>query len=94
MSKPRGSIERRRKLAQLPHVVQIPIPPDGLGEHLNEMHEWARKRRGPGGYAESGRIERDKQKNMVEFALFHFPDAETARDFVARFAALGAEVVP
>jgi hypothetical protein len=92
MTKPRGSAERRQKLARLPHVVQISIPPGGLGERLNEMHAWALKRCGSGGYAESGETERDKKKLVSEFAVFHFPDAQTARDFVTRFASIGAKL--
>jgi hypothetical protein len=93
MSKPRGSIERSQKLARLSHLVQIQIAAGGLGEHLSSMHSWALKRCGPGGYLDSGRTGRDREKNPVEFVVFHFPDAVTARDFAARFAQIGAKVV-
>jgi hypothetical protein len=56
------------------------------------MHAWAVKRCDSGGYAESGEIERDQKKHTCEFAVFHFPDAQTARDVVTRFAAVGAKL--
>jgi hypothetical protein len=77
MPKPRGDVERSQKLARLRHIVQIPIP----------------VRCGPGGYLDSGRIEQDREKKPVEFALFHFPDAAAARDFAAAFRQIGAKVV-
>jgi hypothetical protein len=92
MSKARGSAERRQKLDRLPHVVRIPIPPGGLGERLSEMHAWALKRCGSNGYAESGEMERGQNRHVSEFAVFQFPDAQTARDFVTRFAAIGAKL--
>jgi hypothetical protein len=35
-------------------------------------------------------MERDQR--ISEFALFHFPDAQAARDFVTRFASVGAKL--
>jgi hypothetical protein len=93
MPKPRGDVERSQKLARLRHIVQIPIPVGGLGENVSAMHSWALKRCGPGGYLDSGRIEQDREKKPVEFALFHFPDAAAARDFAAAFRQIGAKVV-
>jgi hypothetical protein len=93
MSKPRGDVERSQKLARLRHTVQIPIPVGGLGEHMSAMHSWALKRCGPGGYLDSSRIEQDREKSPLEFALFHFPDAAAARDFAAAFGPIGAKIV-
>ena len=92
MSKPRDDIERRQKLARHPHAVEIRIPPAGLGQRLGEMHAWALRRCGPGGYLDSGRMERDGPE-PVEFVRFHFPDAQTAREFAARFEQLGARLL-
>jgi hypothetical protein len=92
MSKPRGTVERSQKLARLPHAVQIPVPPTGLGQPLSDMHAWALKRCGPGGYLDTERMERDRQ-SAVEFVVFHFPDAAAARDFVTAFAWIGAKIV-
>jgi hypothetical protein len=92
MSKPRGTAERNQKLARLRHVVEIPVPAEGLGEYLSSMHSWALKRCGPSGYLESTRTDRDGQTNAVEYMLFHFPDAAVARDFAAAFGRIGAKV--
>ena len=88
MPKPLGDIERRKKLARLPHVVEIIIPPAGLGEALTAMHAWSLRRCGPAGYMDSARTDRE-QHDSVEFVVFHFPSAEIMRDFAARFEKRG-----
>ena len=60
---------------------------------MGELHAWALKRCGPGGYADTSRLDRDDQRNPIEFAVFHFPTAEIARDFAAAFDQIRARVV-
>ena len=88
-----GTIERSKRLTQLRYLVQVQVPPEGLGARLGEMHAWALKRCGPGGYLDSGRTKRDRENKAVEFVLFHFPDAAAARDFAAACKLMGAKVV-
>lgn len=59
MSRDRGYIDRRKKLRQLPHVVEVPRPEGvGLWRELTEMESWARAKCGAEGYATTSREDR------------------------------------
>jgi hypothetical protein len=55
------------------------------------MRDWARKRGGSSGYAEAATSNAIRKRLSQEFALFHLPDVQVARDFVARFWHIGAK---
>jgi hypothetical protein len=86
MARARGRVERRWKLAELPHVVECPVPGRGLRERHNHMHAWCKERCGNGRYATSSRHDRAPDGMPLEFLCFHFGDAATARAFASAFS--------
>jgi hypothetical protein len=93
MFKSRRTVDQNQKLARLRYVVQVPVPPGGLGEHLSAMHAWALRRCGPGGYLDTTQMGDDRKKPAEKFVQFAFPDAAAARDFARTFAQVGAKAV-
>jgi len=62
-----------------PVRVRVPVPPHGLGQKLNEMHEWLRER------APDGRHFVGSDRGPPDAALVYFADIEVARDFCREF---------
>jgi hypothetical protein len=86
MARSRGSNDRRRKLAQLPYVVECPIPGGGLRERLDQMHAWAQRTYGNDGYATSSRRDRAPDGTSAEILRVHFADETTVQAFAREFA--------
>jgi len=74
---------RRFKVAELPHVVECPIPGSGLRSRLDAIR--CRKRCGLDAYAESRRADRAPYGKPMDVLLVHFGDEATARAFAAEF---------
>lgn len=71
------------------HRVDVPVPEDGLGRHLDEMLDWLHRFDWDHhGHSDSG----DGPEVPRDFARFYFEDFTQARDFACAFAALGAVV--
>ena len=77
-----------------PSRVDVLIPPDGLGKHLDDMFEWL----GAGGlripvYTSHGFQEwRGTGEAPRHFLRFYFYDMKDAQGFVDHFQELGAEL--
>jgi hypothetical protein len=65
-----------------PHIVEIEVPPSGLGDKLNAMHEWHIAR---SIQAKHGRGRRDAWGRY--FIHWCFADLEVAKSFAAVFGA-------
>ena len=85
MASARGRIYRRRKLAELPFIVECPVPGGGLRERLDAMHAWAQRTCGNDRYATSSRRDRAGDGTPQDVLRVHFADEATARAFAAEF---------
>jgi hypothetical protein len=85
MARSRGSNDRRRKLAQLPYVVECPIPGGGLRQRLDQMNAWAKRTCGNDGYATMSREDRSGPGTPQQILRMHFADEATARAFALEF---------
>jgi hypothetical protein len=75
----KGRISAKNIERDFPHIVEIVVPPGGLGKRLDQMYDWHRERdievhRG------SGRLE--EGRDIVRWC---FADAKTAADFAVAF---------
>jgi hypothetical protein len=68
-----------RKTVKFPHVVEIPVPPSGLGKRLDAMHAFHSKR---GITACLGRGRRENSRNYLRW---YFAAPKTAADFASKF---------
>lgn len=78
----------RRNERDYPHIVEMRIPPGGLGNRLNDMHQWhhnhfLESRSGHGRTASEG-------FEIVTFIRWCFKDPRDAEDFKGSF---GGEIV-
>ena len=62
-----------------PYVVEIAVPPGGLGRHLDDMHEFHRHRRIKD---QRGPRRRDDEHDYLRWC---FADLATAEDFAMEF---------
>ncbi len=80
MARYKGQQHPRQVERALPHIVEMAVPPGGLGRRLDAMHEWhlargLKSRRGRGRRAADGQI----------FIRWCFADAAASNDFAAHF---------
>jgi hypothetical protein len=85
MAQARGSMDRRRKLAERPHIVECPIPGGGLRGRLDGMQAWCREHCRADGFVTSSRVERAPDGTPQDVLLVHFRDDATARAFAIEF---------
>jgi hypothetical protein len=85
MDRARGSIDRRRKLAERPHVVECPIPGGGLRGRLDGMQAWCGEHCGSDGFVTAKRVDRAPDGTPQDVLLIHFRDEATARAFAEAF---------
>lgn len=85
MSRDRGFIDRRRKLRQLPHVVEVPRP-QGIGawRELDDIDAWCRARCGAA-YATTSREDRSGPGLPQTILRVHFAHDQDARAFALAF---------
>lgn len=62
-----------------PHIVEIVVPPGGLGKQLDRMYDWHRAR---GIEAYRGRGRREEGRDIIRWCFAH---ATTAAAFAAAF---------
>jgi hypothetical protein len=62
-----------------PVRVRVPVPPRGLGQRLNEMHDWLRK------VAPDGRHFVASDRGPPDAALVYFADVSVAHAFCDTF---------
>lgn len=73
---------RRRAERELPHKVDVEVPPTGLGTRLNEMLAWCRQNvSDPADWAQHGHTERPKGEAPQDFARFYFRHAADSAAF-------------
>jgi hypothetical protein len=80
---------RRDAERQFPHRVDIPVPPLGLGECLNEMHAWCAENVAAGAWTHAGVTDRnrtDERGIPMSFARFYFANEADAEAFRQRWA--------
>jgi hypothetical protein len=68
------SIER-----EFPHVVEIAVPPGGLGRRLDAMHAFHAKR------GIRACLGRSRREDSQDYLRWHFVDPTVAVDFASRF---------
>jgi hypothetical protein len=80
----------RRNEQERPHMVEIQVPGDGLGDRLNDMHDWHKARLLE---ARRGHGRTDvEDREIVSYMRWCFKDPQDAEDF--RLAFGGALVTP
>jgi hypothetical protein len=62
-----------------PHIVEIVVPPGGLGKQLDAMYDWHRER---GIEAHRGSGRREEGRDIIRWC---FADEKTAANFAAAF---------
>jgi hypothetical protein len=83
---PLGSgIERHRKLAELPYIVECLIPGGGLRGRLDAMQVWCREYCSSDGFVSSKRVDRAADGMPKDVLLIHFRDEAAARAFAETF---------
>jgi hypothetical protein len=86
VSRDRGYIDRRKKLRDLPYVLEVPRPERiGLWRELDDINAWCRARCGVDGYATSSREDRSGPGLPRTILLVHFAAEQDARAFALAF---------
>jgi hypothetical protein len=75
----KGRISAKNIERDYPHIVEIVVPPGGLGKQLDAMYDWHRER-GIEVHLGSGRHEEGR-----DFIRWCFADQEMANAFAAAF---------
>lgn len=75
MARYKGQITPRMNERTFPHLVDIVVPPGGLGARLDAMHDWLRARSIPARHGRGG-------LNAVRWC---FSDPAVADDFARKF---------
>ena len=63
------------------HRVDVPVPGNGLGRRLTEMHDWCAANVAAGTWAQHGHQERRKGGIPVDFVRFYFANEHDAESF-------------
>ena len=79
MARYKGRLSAKNIERDHPHMVEIVVPPNGLGRRLDDMYEWHRAR---GIEAQRGRWRREDGRDYVSWC---FAEAEAAAAFKANF---------
>lgn len=72
---------KRAAARRFPHHVDVPVPPGGLGNRLNEMLAWCRANVAAGGWEMHGHSEKLVGKIAIDYARFYFLRAYGANLF-------------
>ena len=83
------SYRKREAERQLPHTVDVPVPPEGFGNRINEMVAWCRDNIQPDGWENHGHSEKRPGEIARDFARFYFANAANADIFRWRLDSRG-----
>lgn len=76
MVRRKGEMTKRIAEREFPFGVEVEVPPGGLRQGLNDLHQWCGARVGGGNYVTTGRLE-----GMRDFVVFRFKDQAAAAEF-------------
>lgn len=79
MARYKGGTSTKNIERDLPHIVEITVPPGGLGKRLDQMYDWHRER-GVEVHCGSGRREEDR--DIIRWCFTH---AKAAAAFAVVF---------
>ena len=72
---------RKAAEAKFPIKIDIPVPENGFGRRLTEMHQWCRENVAAGAWAEHGHQVRRKGERPIDFARWYFANEADAEAF-------------
>jgi hypothetical protein len=79
MSRYKGRAGQKALERNFLHVVEIAVPPDGLGKRLDAMHAFHAERR------ISACLGRGRREHGKDYLRWYFADAHTAASFAVEF---------
>jgi hypothetical protein len=79
MTRYKGRTSQKAIEREFPHVVEIAVPPRGLGKRLDAMHAFHAER------SISACLGRGRREDNKDYLRWYFADAHTAASFAAEF---------
>ena len=73
-----NTARKREAERRFPQRVDVPVPPEGLGNWLNEMLAWCRANITAGEWAQHGHSEKEAGQIAIDYARFYFMTADDA----------------